>query len=403
MAFVYRWCLRVFTLVFRWLTIASAVLVPPPRRTSEPLRVLITGTFYSDQWLVTHLAPLAACERVRSVSMVSSRPVPEMEGVTAIYPAPILLRLFGEVGARSLLFAAIGLTGRYDVLGGFHLLLNGMLATLVGHLTRSWSLYICGGGPREVLGGGYLTENRIYGRLHDADRFIERQLLAIVDRIDVTVCMGDTAVEFFQQRGVRTRLAVIAGGFSPVEFHPGESEPEFDFILIGRLSSVKRVDLFLDAICEVRASRPGVSAVVVGDGPDRESLERHAAESGVTPNVEFAGWQNNIGEWLRRSRVFVLTSESEGLSQALLQALMCGLPAVVSNVGDLKDSVSDGVNGFLVDELSAPVFARRFIELLENDSLYARMRKNALESAERYKSPNVASAWDQLLEEIEEL
>ena len=104
-----------------------------------------------------------------------------------------------------------------------------------------------------------------------------------------------------------------------------------------------------------------------------------------------------MADWLRRSRVFVLTSESEGLSQALLQATMCGLPAIVSDVGDLRDCINHRENGFLVPELTVEAFAGYFVTLLDDKQTYEDFRKNALQSAARYQVPNVARVWDEIL------
>lgn len=388
--------LRLFTLVMA-AALFVVQIVPRRQRGDEPQDVLITGTFYSDQWLTTHLVPLAQSGRVGHILMVADRPVPAMEGVSAAYPPPALVRAVGGVAARTLLFAWLGLTRRYQVIGGFHLLLNGMVAAIVARLTRARSLYICGGGPREVQGGGFETENKLYGKLDGPDPFIESLLLAFVRRIDLTICMGETAVDYFQGRGVQRTLAIIPGGFPGEVFHPGDTAPEFDFILVGRLSAVKRVDLFIDVIGKVVASVPTARAVIVGDGPDREALVAQVTNLGLGDAVYFAGWQNNVADWLRRSKVFVLTSESEGLSQALLQAMMCGLPSVVSNVGDLKDCIAHKENGFLVDTLDVDAFAEPFLELLENPSTYDRMRANAIRTGAAYETGTVAEAWDKVL------
>jgi glycosyltransferase involved in cell wall biosynthesis len=55
---------------------------------------------------------------------------------------------------------------------------------------------------------------------------------------------------------------------------------------------------------------------------------------GIDRNVRFAGHQNTVEDWLRKSKVFVLTSDSEGLSLSMMEAMMCGLPAIVSDVGE---------------------------------------------------------------------
>jgi L-malate glycosyltransferase len=390
----YQFLIRVFTSIY-YLSLVIVSLIVPRKTASKstPERILITGTFYSDQWLTTHLIPLAASSRVKSIVMIASSPVPEIKGVTAIYPNTFSKRVLGEVGSRSLLFAWHGLKRRYDVVAGFHLLLNGMIAVLVGRLTRKRSLYFCGGGPREVSGGGYTTENKIYGRLHHPDQYLEKLLLKTIDEIDVTVCMGSSAVDYFRSNRVTSQFAIIPGGFSSAEFFPTTKPKKFDLALVGRLSEVKQVDLFLNAIALAKKSHPNITAVVVGDGPDRQALEALSRTLGLSSNVTFAGWQSNVADWLRNSKIFVLTSSSEGLSQALIQALICGLPAVVSNVGDLRDLVQTAFNGYLIDELSAKNFAARFTLLLTNSILLKEMSEKAVVSTRKFSVEEVAKTW----------
>lgn len=394
---MYRLGLRAFTWTLYSLLVVARTFVPIGRNPGKPVTILLTGTFYTEQWLATHLRPLALSPGVAHVTMVASRPVPDMENVTAVYPSARMQKLLGEVASRSLVFIMTALRGDHDVIGGFHLLLNGMFAAILARLLQRRSMYFCGGGPREVLGGGYTTENRLYGRLDAPDPRIEKLLLKFVQHINLTVCMGTSAVQFFREQGVTSPMVIVPGGFPTQEFFPASGDAEYDFVLVGRLSEVKQVDVFLDAIARVASKHPEVRALVVGDGPDKNALEAQADALALDEQVTFAGWQEDVASWLRRAKVFVLTSSSEGLSQALLQAMMCGLAAVVSNVGDLGDVVVDGQNGYLVDNIDAETFAACFQQLLEDAELLAQFRAAALESTLVYHVDEVADAWAPIL------
>lgn len=397
---IYRIVLRCLMQLYLLMVWVFSILPPYKRSRREKLEVLFTGTFYSDQWLITHLRPLALSKEVAVVRMVAVTPVPEMEGVEAIYPPDWLRKSVGSVPSRLLMFCYVAIKTRPDIIAGFHILINGLFCVLLAKMLGARSLYVCGGGPREVLGGGYTTENRIFNRIEYEDRFIEKQLVAATNQFDYVITMGTSAIEYFKQKGVDSRYEIIAGGFSDKDFFPKDSGDEtYDLVLVGRLSEVKRVDIFLNAIANYKNTHGNISAVVVGDGPDREELEALASKLGVAGNVTFAGWQQNVGDWLRRSKIFVLTSESEGLSQALIQGCMCGLPAVVTDVGDLGDLVDDGNNGFLVKELDPAPFVSAFHSCLESDASYQAFSKAAIESSEKFKVPAVANHWDQVLAE----
>jgi glycosyltransferase involved in cell wall biosynthesis len=140
-----------------------------------------------------------------------------------------------------------------------------------------------------------------------------------------------------------------------------------------------------------------VSAVIVGDGQMRTSLEMMTRELGIADNVRFVGHQANVETWLQDSKVFVLTSDSEGLSLALIEAMLCGVPAVVSHVGDLGDLVDEGVNGHLIRERLALVFAARVLELLQDNERRQRFSRAARSAAVRFDIEVCAQAWDRVL------
>lgn len=363
----------------------------------EGYDILLTGTFYSDNWISSHLHPLALSKHCGRVRMVATSSVPKIDKVEAIHPPSWLVGILGAVPARLLTFAYTGVRTRPHFIGGFHLLVNGLVAALLARILGSRSLYICGGGPREVAGGGYSTENRFFRKLKSPDEAIEKQLLKAVSEFDLVITMGNSAVKYFEQHGLNGKFHVVGGGKDSSRFYPSNENPGADLILVGRLSQIKRVDIFIKAIKHVQATLPNISAIIVGDGPIRGDLEQLAIDLKVERNIQFVGQQSNIEEWLRKAKVFVLTSESEGLSLALMEAMMCGLPAVVSNVGDLGDLVEDGINGFLINEHTPEAFADRIIELLEDDDKFATFKKATQNSARRYETHTVSLLWDKIL------
>jgi len=118
---------------------------------------------------------------------------------------------------------------------------------------------------------------------------------------------------------------------------------------------------------------------------------------GLEKNVVFAGQQRDVSPWLTGARVFVLTSDWEGLSLALLEAMSRGLPAVVSRVGDLGEAVEDGVNGYLVAGRAPEGFANRIVELLSDQERLGRFGVAAREAARRFEISAAIGRWDEIL------
>ncbi|MCP4322565.1 MAG: glycosyltransferase [Psychromonas sp.] len=324
-----------------------------------------------------------------------------MNKVSGAYAPVWLTKLFGQVGARLIYFSWLAIKERPDVLVGFHLLVNGLFVVVLAKLIGAKSVYICGGGPREVNRGGIETESRIFKRIGQADFFIEKMLIKAVNEMDLVVSMGASAITYFKEKGVDTTFEIVPGAFDNTIFAPDpDTEKIYDLVLIGRLSEIKRVDRFLKAIKETQKTLPRINAVIVGDGPDKEQLQDLAKELHIEDVIHFAGWQDNVHTWIQKSRCFVLTSDSEGLSQALIQAMMCGLPAITSDVGDLGDLLLDGENGYLVSSLTALDFSMAFNELLSNPSKEIRFSNNAFESTLKFAPKIVEKHWGEILFEL---
>jgi glycosyltransferase involved in cell wall biosynthesis len=142
---------------------------------------------------------------------------------------------------------------------------------------------------------------------------------------------------------------------------------------------------------------PAIDAVLVGEGPERPALERMTRALDLSDHVTFAGRQRDVARWLAGARVFVLTSETEGVSLSLMEALACGVPAVVPDVGDLADAVQDGVNGYVVPSREPEAFAERLVDLLTDESRRRRFAVQARQSALAYDRLAIARLWDELL------
>ena len=140
---------------------------------------------------------------------------------------------------------------------------------------------------------------------------------------------------------------------------------------VGRLAHVKGYDRLIRAFASLAPSSlnfPGASdrnanrrsaplLLLVGDGPERSSLERLARDLGVAGRVIFAGYQADPAPYLAAMNLFVLPSRSEGLSVALLEAMAAGVPVLVTEVGANREVIADGEAGTLLpdDEERWPV------------------------------------------------
>jgi glycosyltransferase involved in cell wall biosynthesis len=379
--------------VSRWLS---------PPDDAGGLRVQLTGLFLSNAWIEAHVRPLAGATRVGRVVVVSDRPLLDMPKVVYVCPPPWLQRLVGRVPARGAWSLLTALRIRPHAVGGFHLLLNGIVALLTARLVGARALYFCVGGWTETWGGGARSENRLFGRQGRDDPGLQRELFDLVAQFDLILPMGTRAASYLRGQGAACPIEVMSGGIDAERYAAGlgRAEREFDVVFVGRLVRVKRVDILLEAAALVARERPGTRVAIVGDGPLRGELERQAAELGLAGTASFLGHRDDVAEWLGRARVFALASDSEGLALSVMEASMAGLPCVVSDVGDLADLVVDGRNGWRVPRRDPAAFARRLLDLLADPERLAAFSRAALEAARPYTVESMSRRWDRVLGEV---
>jgi glycosyltransferase involved in cell wall biosynthesis len=114
---------------------------------------------------------------------------------------------------------------------------------------------------------------------------------------------------------------------------------------------------------------------ICGDGPDRQALEFTADDLGVSQRVRLRGKLSTAEcrDVLRDADVFVLSSVAEGISNAVLEAMACGVPVVCTECGGMREAVRDGVEGYLVPPRDPDAMAARLRQLAEDEPLRRRM------------------------------
>jgi glycosyltransferase involved in cell wall biosynthesis len=146
------------------------------------------------------------------------------------------------------------------------------------------------------------------------------------------------------------RLYVVRNGIDTSHFRPHDRSFHRDRCTIGSVSVLrpeKGLPTLIQGFHLAQAKFPGMRLVIVGAGPERESLERQVIAAGLSDRVEFAGAAADVLPWLHQIDVFVLPSFSEALSNSLMEAMACSCCCVASDVGGNPELIADGVTGRL--------------------------------------------------------
>jgi glycosyltransferase involved in cell wall biosynthesis len=365
------------------------------RKLNDQITVALTGTFYSDNWIKAHIFPLAGCHSVKTVYLVTHGDFTVPENVSIVKPGARLTGLFGEALSRLITLFLISKKSNVDFVGGFHLLFNATFARIISSLIGARSIYFCVGGVTETLSAGK-TENRFFSFIRSYDKILTNYLIKIAALSDLIITMGSGAKNYFICNGVdENKIHIISGAIDSNRFQKrAETNKDYDLILTARLTEVKWVDKLVEIVACLKINLPKIKAVVVGDGPLMQDLKNLAAKTDVANNIDFIGSVSGVEKWLNRSRIFILTSRSEGLSLALMEALSCGLPAVVPNVGDLSDAIENGKEGFLIQNHNIEEFVDKINKLLNNEARYNEFSEAAILRSHAFDIKNMKRKWD---------
>lgn len=221
------------------------------------------------------------------------------------------------------------------------------------------------------------TGFRLSNRMRLIYRFIDRRFTKII--------AASNAIANTVQLPVRNnkKLEVIYNGVNLKRFSVPEDNSiretlgikasETALGVVANLSPVKNHQLTLKCVRMLHDENRLVHLLLAGDGPLRDELERTAAELGISSYVHFLGRRQDIVAILSAIDVFVMASKTEGMSNAILEAMAAGKPVVATNVGGNPEAVVDGLTGYLVPNNDLMAMRDRLVELIDNRDLRIRM------------------------------
>ena len=241
--------------------------------------------------------------------------------------------------------------------------------------------------------GDHFMASRL--RLHEAlDRWAGRRFTRVVG---CSQAVADYLL--YRYRYPPARVSFIRNGWSG---SPLEPVPDADprVVCVARLRRQKDHPTLLRAFAGVRRVEPRAWLDLVGDGPERTSLQTLASELGIRDRVVFHGDIADVWPLLSRATVFALSSAYEPLGISALEAMAAGLPVVASDVGGLREVVRQGETGWLVPQGDSERLEERLTKLLHNHEQCATMGSNGRRAAEAHRAAAMAAAFLDLYDQL---
>lgn len=245
----------------------------------------------------------------------------------------------------------------------------------------------------------------------------KKLVLRLAARVTVNSVATKNAVE--RVAPMTDRVVRIPIGASIADVHPDDriSQLRANFrrkvgpllVFVGRLIEEKGVDDLIAAVAMLKSELPHVTALIVGDGPDRALLEAQTKSSGVDDRVTFVGAVKpiEVSAYLGAADIFVGPSKRssqgavEGQGLVFIEAMLAGTPVIATAIGGVVDAVQDGKTGLLVSEGKPAEIAAAVLQLVNDPALCGRLRANATAMArEQFSRDTTAKAFSTLFREL---
>jgi glycosyltransferase involved in cell wall biosynthesis len=204
---------------------------------------------------------------------------------------------------------------------------------------------------------------------------------------------GQISKNYWKKFGVEpNKINILHSTIDTSRFYSYNKAKEFDFIILSRLSEEKRTEHLLNIFHELKSEGHSISVCIAGDGSRSNYLKGIVKNLGIEDVVHFVGFVDNPEDWFNRSKIFLLSSQSEGFPTALMQAMSCELLCVSTDVGNISDTIVNGENGFLVSYGDWKTYKETLVILLnryETDEIN-QISKQARKSIEKNHSHQFA-------------
>jgi len=226
---------------------------------------------------------------------------------------------------------------------------------------------------------------------HKAWEWIFKVVYSMAHKV---VAISEAVKENIVNRGEvsRKKVAVIynPAQISTLGLNGKEGKDPFTFIMVSRLTAIKNIPEVLKSMANIIHGSPfEPKLILIGEGEERPSLESLVSKLDLEENVEFLGFRSDVTTFLSKADVFLIPSLSEGSSVALVEAMMAGLPSVISKVGGAAEIIGKSNSAKVVDPHNTQSIENAMLQFLQMpESERLEMGKRAQKEAEKYTVEN---------------
>lgn len=217
-------------------------------------------------------------------------------------------------------------------------------------------------------------------------------------KADVLVCQTNMAEEYYKRR-IKTKTVVIPNPISSdLPIWKGQNSNKI--VTACRLEPQKNIPMLIKAFSKFSKTHDNYDLEVYGDGSLRSSIQKMIEKMNLSNRIHLMGNNTNIHELLSESFMFVLSSDNEGMSNSMLEALAIGVPSVCTDcpIGGAAMVIKDKVNGMLTPIQDVDKFCEAMLWIVENKDKLPDMSMNARKIREIQSVKTITKMWEDLMQ-----
>lgn len=218
---------------------------------------------------------------------------------------------------------------------------------------------------------------------------------------DAVVFQTDEEMEYFDEK-IKRKSRVIANPVMDGLPEPYEGPRKKLIVNFCRLEPQKNLRLLLDAFRDVCDVTEGYHLKIFGEGRERDSLIDYIGQLGLSEQAEILPFSGTIHEEIRDAGMFVCSSDFEGISNSMLEAMALGIPCICTDcpAGGARQVITDGVNGLLTPVGDEKALAEAMLRLIREPEYAGSLGEAAKLVRETYSSEAICRQWEELIDEV---
>ncbi len=220
------------------------------------------------------------------------------------------------------------------------------------------------------------------------------------NRSDVIVCQTQMAVDLLKQRKIHSKFVIIPNPISP-NLPKWEGFESKEIINASRLTEQKNFPLLISAFKRIHTEFPEYRLIIYGDGELRIELQKLIESEELANCIKMPGFARDVHQIMAKALMYVSSSDYEGISNSMLEALGIGLPCVCTDcpVGGAGMYIKDGVSGILTTVGNEEELYNGIKKLIMNPTFAASLSKESVKIREELTLERITNMWINLIEE----